>query len=347
MKFLYLTTICVLTSFSLDAQTLTQNNHAPAPGDPRQLYQCDSTNVMPGASGAGASWNFTSVVSHTNLLKTYTTNPTSSATYSPADVIQFSSGTDAAYYKSTATDLKYQGGAISVSTLVANLVYSPSSGAIRGSYPMSLNTTGTSTIAGTIAFTISSVPISANFTGNSKVIADGTGTLSLPGGAAGVFTNVIRVVTSQTLNFTVQFPPATGTLTQIHYDYYSVGVKAPLLSIQTSTIISPAGSPTQSLVYMQKDYMDPSLGINEKKATSIDLSVYPNPASSVINLTTESTQAKDAFIYDVTGKLVDKQSFADGKLKLDVTAYSNGLYIYKVTNASGQNLKTGKLTVTH
>lgn len=347
MKFLYLTTICALFSLSAGAQILTQSNHAPAQGDSRELYQCDSLNVMPGASGAGASWNFTSVVSHTNILKTFTTNPTSSATYSPANVIQFSSGSDASYYKSTSTDLKYQGGAIAITTVVANLVYGPSSGAIRGVYPMSLNTASTSTIGGTIAFTVSGVPISANFTGNSNVIADGSGTLSLPGGSAAIFTNVIRVATSQTLNFTVQFPPATGTLTEIRYDYYSVGVKAPLLSIQNSTIISPAGNPTQSLVYMQKDYMDPALGINEKKAATISLSVYPNPATSFINLTTESAQAKEALIYDVTGKLIDRQIFTDGKIKLDVTSYSNGLYIYKVTNASGQNLKTGKLTVTH
>lgn len=348
MKHFYLSLITAVAGLSLQAQTLTQANHAPAAGDINPVYQCDSTGVVPGASGSNVMWNFGSVVSHTNIAKTYTTNTINNASYPAADLVQFSSGSDVSYYKSSATDLQYFGGAISISTVVSTLNYSATAPAIRGVYPMSLNTTSTTGIAGTINFTISNIPISANFTGSSNVTADGTGSLTLPGGAAAVFTNVIRVVSSQTLNFSVAFPPTTGTLTQKTYDYYSVGVKVPLLTIATSTIVNAAiGSPTQTMVFMQKDYLDPALGIHDNKLNTIVLDVFPNPSSSVVNLTTESLLAKEVLIYDITGKMVDKQNFVEGKIKLDVSSYNNGIYIYKAVNAANQTLKTGKLTVTH
>lgn len=348
MKFFYVATIFALTGLSANAQILTQSNHAPAAGDISAVYQCDSIGVTPGASGAGAMWNFSTITSHTNILKTYTTNATSNPAYPGSDLVQFSSGTDASYYKSSATELKYYGGAISVSTVVANLTYTSSAPAIRGVYPMSLSTSSSSPISGTIDFTLSGIPISATFNGSSHVVADGTGSLSLPGGAAGMFNNVMRVVTSQTLNFSVAFPPTTGTLTQRSYDYYSVGVKVPLLTISTSTIVNSAiGSPTQTLVFMQKDYLNPALGLKGNAEKAVEISVYPNPASTLINFKTEIPSVKEVLIYDITGKLIDRQAFADGKIKLDISSYNNGFYLYKAVNAVGESLKTGKIAVNH
>lgn len=45
--------------------------------------------------------------------------------------------------------------------------------------------------------------------------------------------------------------------------------------------------------------------------------------------------------------MVEKQNLNEGKLRLDVSAYTNGLYIYSIIGANNQALKTGKITVSH
>ncbi len=347
MKSLYLAT-ALMAAFSLNAQTLTQANHAPAPGDIHNTFQCDSLGILPGASGAGATWNYSTVVTHSSIAKVYTVNAYSAASFSPANVAKFSSGTDNAYYRTTSSDLVYFGGSISVSTVVTTANYA--NPAIRGAYPMSLNTTSTSPISGTLNLT-QPFPVTATFNGSSKVIADGTGTLILPGGAGGTFTNAIRVVSSQTLNFSVAIPPTTGTLTEVIYDYFSVGVKAPLFSIKSSTVVNSAiGTVTGSVVTINQNYLSPptvTTSLSDNSAVNAQVNVFPNPSSSYVAITVENAAAETVDIYDITGKVVEKISFSDNKAKLDVSAYNNGLYIYKVNGASGNNLKTGKITVNH
>jgi hypothetical protein len=53
------------------------------------------------------------------------------------------------------------------------------------------------------------------------------------------------------------------------------------------------------------------------------------------------------YLIDVTGKLVEKQNLTDGKLKLDVSNYTTGLYMYSVIGNANQTLKSGKITVSH
>lgn len=91
----------------------------------------------------------------------------------------------------------------------------------------------------------------------------------------------------------------------------------------------------------------PSVGVKENETQQINLLAYPNPASTVLYVSTESADAKSLEIIDLTGKVVERLSFNDGKLKIDVSKYNTGLYLYTVVGANKQNLKTGKFTVTH
>lgn len=88
-------------------------------------------------------------------------------------------------------------------------------------------------------------------------------------------------------------------------------------------------------------------GINERTSGNLQLTVYPNPASSVIRFSTESADAANLEVYDITGKHVASHSFENGKLKVSVSDYQSGLYLYKVFDTNNQLLKAGKFTVTH
>jgi hypothetical protein len=345
MKNFYLSILMLATGLSVNGQTLNQTNHAPANGDTYSTWQCDSLNVNPGGTGAGTLWNFSAVVIHTSAVTNYSTVASTTSGYPAGCQATGSSTNDLAYTASTAADLKYYGGNFKVQSYSGNLVYS--SPGIYGVYPMSLNSTSTAAIAGAIS--VVNPPVSGTFSGNSIVVADGTGTLQLPGGAAGTFTNVIRVVTTQTLNYNAT---VTGDIILKSYNYYQAGIKAPLMTISQKviTIVFPPTTLTETVVAINKAYLAPpasTLSVNEPGKQAIDLSVYPNPSSASVYFVTENQSPKDVMVFDVTGKLVEKQSFVNGKLKLDVSGYNNGLYIYSVVNNNGETLKSGKVAVSH
>jgi hypothetical protein len=294
-------------------------------------WQCDSSSVTPGAAGAGVNWNFSAIATHSSIVTSYTASAGTFTGYPSADIAVGSNPNDIYYYKSTSADLKYYGGNIVVAGFPATITYSAP--AINAIYPMSLNTTSTAAIGGSL----SALSNPGSFTGTSSVIADATGTIVLP---SGTYTDIVRVVTSQTINFTSPF--VSGSIHRNNYEYYQAGgIKGALFTISTNTINTGTPS-TQTIVTRFKPS---TVGIEKNSINEISLNVYPNPSSNYVNFTTESKNASAVMVYDVTGKLVDKAEMNNGQLHLNVSSFAPGVYSYKVIAADNKTLKTGKLTI--
>lgn len=89
----------------------------------------------------------------------------------------------------------------------------------------------------------------------------------------------------------------------------------------------------------RSDLYDATLSTNE--FASEDLSVFPNPVKTNLNLTWNRNEIVDIRMYDTNGKLVfyaNKQDF-NRNLDLDVSFLSNGLYFLKINNAKGMVVK--------
>lgn len=343
MKKIYLSLLSVLAGMALQAQ-LTQTNHAPANGETWSMNQVDSTNINPGASGAGANWSF-STATRTTIVLNYAASTNTNSAFPSASVAVSSSSANTSYFTSSATDLKYFGGNFSSSSggtvIKASLNYSAP--AVAAVYPMNLSSTSSATTSGSITVT-QPIPTSGTFNGTSNVILDGTGTLTLPGGLT--YTNVSRVMTTQIVNFTTSL--ANGTLTQLTYDYYSAGTKAPMFTISNATAnVSGFGTATQTVVYKNKSaVVTPTTTVSLDENNISNVLVFPNPSSSVFNVVAENLNGK-VMIYDITGKLITTQSLVDGKARVDVSQYNTGLYIYKISDVNNRAIKAGKLTVSH
>lgn len=341
MKKIYFLFAGLFTAAMVNAQ-LTQANHAPTVGDTYQMFQCDSTLINSGASGAGAVWNFSAVATRSSISKTFTTAAAGGA-YTNAAVALGSGSANVSYYNSDASSLKFYGGTLTIGGVAAALVYTTP--AIQAAYPMALNTTTNNSIGGTI----SALGLPGTFLGTSSVKADGTGTLILPGANA-TFTNATRVVTSQTLNFT---GIASGVVTQINYDYYVTGIKAPAFSISSSTfnVTSPLPNNTsQVTVFRNKDAVLSStttVGLKDSKLIDKAVSIYPNPCNTTLNFLLPVLNNAKLQIVDLTGKTIDVIEISGDKLSLPMSNYNNGLYFYKIIGSEGQNIQTGKFTVTH
>ena len=75
-----------------------------------------------------------------------------------------------------------------------------------------------------------------------------------------------------------------------------------------------------------------SLGLNEE--TSVQSSVYPNPFQQEVTIRAKS-MIRAVSVLDLSGKQLFTQTTDSNELKLDLSAYSSGIYLLNIQTQSG------------
>ncbi len=349
MKKLYILISTAIFSANANAQ-LTQANHAPADGDTYSMWDFGTT-ANPGAAGNGVVWDFSSISTNSSTVLNYTAATTTNTNYPNANVTVAASASNVSHYDAGSAGLMYYGGNISVGTAVAGtMTYTDA--AVEAVYPMSLNTSSTAPISGTVQVT---VPLSAagSFTGNSHTIADGSGTLILPGG--GTYSNVLRVVTSQTIDITAGSAPFTTTasVTMSSFNFYTPGIKAPVVSIFTATAAMMGGAPSSQTLAMRNTTALGTTTTNTTTTTGVQnepvaaqTQLFPNPANEQVTVISASASPLILELTDISGKKVFTQKFT-GSAVINTSNFTAGIYLYTVKNTGGEKQSAGRLTVVH
>ena len=78
--------------------------------------------------------------------------------------------------------------------------------------------------------------------------------------------------------------------------------------------------------------MGANVGINEKVKNKV--SIYPNPTSDVLNISTNSNNISELMIKDITGKIILTQQF-NSKVTINTENYAKGVYLIDVKNNLG------------
>ena len=330
MKKIYLLISASLLSAGAYAQTLTQANNLMVIGNTYSTKQCDSTGISAGGNGPGQTWNYSTISIHNSTVKNYTAvtvASTGSAAAYPASSVAVSGGAgNNSFYTSNTTDYKYYGGNLNVGGVAAVIGFSSPMAQAR--YPMSLTNATTSATSGTLIV----LGNNGTFTGNHTVTATGTGALQLPGSIT--YPNTLKVITAQVINFS---SIVTGTITAVYYDYFSpANSKAPLFSIQTSSIVSLLGSTTQTYVTINSNYM--TLAVKEQQDKEVlGFEVYPNPASDNLNITfnNPSNEVTSYQIVNSLGQLVKSEEINSvsgiNKQQISLKNLESGMYFVTIT----------------
>jgi hypothetical protein len=87
---------------------------------------------------------------------------------------------------------------------------------------------------------------------------------------------------------------------------------------------------------------DPTLNVNEINGMS-NFSVYPNPASDVINVTLNKEVSATITVLDVTGKVVKTSTINGTTTSINTTGLSNGVYYVNITD--GTSVSTEKVVI--
>ena len=87
-------------------------------------------------------------------------------------------------------------------------------------------------------------------------------------------------------------------------------------------------------------------GIDEKSLGTAFL-VYPNPASSELNIISKEEKAVSIIITDLNGKRIDELFLDAEKIKVDLQNYERGIYFYSILDREKTTLLTNKFVVSH
>ena len=136
-----------------------------------------------------------------------------------------------------------------------------------------------------------------------------------------------------------------STAGAIDYSYayqFNIGTKTmiKILDHVDSTMLADNGY--FNFVNVTNGYLD----INAESISNIDIKVYPNPATQLVNieLRTEENLGVATFeIFDLVGRRQYKSSYDEKLFQVNVEGLTAGLYCWKYSTAKGT--KTGKLLI--
>lgn len=90
-----------------------------------------------------------------------------------------------------------------------------------------------------------------------------------------------------------------------------------------------------------------TLGIKDKKNEEISMSIYPNPATSILNISAQGLDGNyDVRMTDVLGKVVYNETVIGSSKKVDVSDFKNGVYLVTITE-KGTAIQTRRIVVKH
>ena len=138
-------------------------------------------------------------------------------------------------------------------------------------------------------------------------------------------------------------PAATFTAfsVPIVYDPAIKGIDTVVIIITCST-----GAVTSLKTELTIDDLGLTYLVSTDEFEAVPISIYPNPAFeyAYFDFSAIST-AKNIELFDIQGRLVNTSVIENSLFQLSLAAFSTGTYVYKVTDAKNNLVKTGKIEV--
>ena len=79
-----------------------------------------------------------------------------------------------------------------------------------------------------------------------------------------------------------------------------------------------------------------NVNINQLKSENVECTIYPNPASSILNIETSTRNAHDVTVFDIEGRILIKSVFDGDHFSLPLNILNNGVYIFKIQSSDSK-----------
>ncbi len=291
--------------------TLTGANTNPVIGE---MFVIKNSNVAvaPGAAGANQTWNVTGLAASSTATTTFmSVASTPSGSAFPAANIAGYDGTNYAYSNNSTASSLNQG------AVGSGVVFSYSNPETILTFPVNFNNTGNDTWS--CVFTTSSITFTRS--GTTTVTADGYGTITTP---ANTYNNAMRI------HFVQSYSDVSSTFTLTYnndeYIWYVPGTHYAVAT--TFSLTSSSGN------FLGGSYLSSVIaGLNSYSPLAGSLELFPNPASSELNLSFSALESGKAElkISNVAGKQLQNISdvninTGDNNLKINTNDLAPGIY---------------------
>lgn len=318
MKKLLITSAIFLSGLYCLAQSQTKlqySVHAIHAGIDNPMSYCKYSN--PGMNGANQKWDFSNLEFVTPFTGYVTKSDYAAfkASFPKANTVltEFNSH----FFLKVTENQTEQFGYVSADGKVKISYKVPF---IKMKYPFVYGDIYSGTLLGTYS---NGAEREADLTGDYTVEADAYGTLILPGNS--VFNDVIRVKTIK--EYTTKFPEAAQSVAIITYRWYNPIHRYPLLVLTEYTTTIGQNKYTDYQAAYNADALKTS---NSGSITGNDISIFPNPAGSVLYLTFSApvTGQADFGIFDTNGRTVlsfSKEIVYEGTQEFDLSEYITSL----------------------
>ncbi len=326
------TGVLVASSALVTAQpTLTGAGCNPVAGDNYTLATAGWFSE--GTSGTNQTWNNGSLPSTgTSPEACVTVASTTNGASFPSANIGLQSGTTVSYFNNTASASQNYGYDAS-GTLI---IYSNPEDLLH--FPLSYNNTYTDNWAASF--------VSGGYTyhrkGTTAITADAYGTLTTPNGT---YTNCMRIHMVQVYTDSVFIAsPTVISYNNDEYIWYKNGIHS---SLAYSYTMVANGSTSKN-----GGYLSSALSVNNIDNSNSILSVYPNPATSFINVQFNLNERKKTSvkIYNTLGAEMSTSTIEDvfagiNNYKIDVANLPEGIYFVQLILDNG-SVQTQRFSVT-
>ncbi len=360
MKKIITTILAALFVFAMNAQiTLTQADFG------NKFFHCvqahdtlvDSANVHIGSPSANSqTWNFTAL--HNNSTDTITFMDAATTSYassfSNANIAFTQSNSPGTYnfLNSTTSGVNAIGQGIDHGNITLT---TPNEAVILNTpqtympFPSTLNSTFSGNCHTTIVIDTSFTYLAFNidtvhdlhFITYSSVI-DAWGTVTTP---LGTFPCVRQKYTEKTIDSIYVHAALLGwiygTITivdsTLSYRWYANNQGYPIVEINMNK--------TQTWDSSANWILNSSAGLPGIDFAGTSVSIYPNPASTEINVVKGFDKTITVVIYDLLGNKITEQILTDNFSKISTATYPSGLYTYRIFDGNKTAISNGKLSI--
>lgn len=159
-----------------------------------------------------------------------------------------------------------------------------------------------------------------------------------------------------------------STAQEENNDYFTIERSTDGTTFEVATTVPGAGNSNQELHYTaldedvrtaavyyrlkQTDYngvftYSKVIYVDTRELKRSEISIYPNPASSVVNVVNTSEEPMYIRIMNDKGRVLFEQETSERETAIDVSSIDAGIYILETSSPAGSNKKAQRLVIRH
>jgi hypothetical protein len=339
MKKSLLLSFILLLSLNAYCQFAITSSNLPTPGASFSISSLDTTGAVPGPSGAGQTWDFSShTINSTSTINYVSAAGKPGASNFPLATVALQAGGSYLYYLANSSQYTTLG--VYTDESGDSLVQSYTDNEINYTFPFNYGITQHDVFTGT---TIESSAHDTTYrTGNDTATYDAYGTVKGPNG---VNYTVARVKTIQNFYDSTDL----GGLYEIQhsrtetYNYYQQNVQYPIISLSLYYVTYYFDGSTFSTTKNKTlaFYASGVVANTSSNAISAKTKIYPNPTNDQLNIELPDNDTYSLELKDMNGKSVLSSLNGDiiisgNKASSDLRRLSKGIYVLEI-NSNGKS----------